>query len=547
MKSRSEDADPQASLREKLVGLGESSTRKTYYPELQRRLEELSESEAFLKNIVDNIPAMVFVKDAADLNYVAFNKAGEELLGYSGEEMLGKNDYDFFPAEQAAFFIQKDREVLTHGHLLEIAEETIKTRDGRELILHTKKIPLYDSRGNARYLLGISEDITERKLLEAQLLQSQKMEAVGHLASGIAHDFNNILMVIMGYGDVLTTDRTLDEQQQHKVAQIVDAAEKASQLTRNLLAFGRKQQIKPRLADINDIVCEIQKFLLRIIGEDIQLRTDCAPEALLALVDSSQIEQVIINLATNARDAMPKGGLLSIETRLHQVDQPSAPGAGTTRPMQYACISVTDTGTGMDEKTKGRIFEPFFTTKDLGKGTGLGMPIINGIIKQHNGFIDIRSELGAGTTFMIYIPLAKRQTAEAAKEPAPVVPPKGHGETILVAEDDAAVRELVQMILKKNGYEVLLAGDGQDAVEMFSSEHSRIRLVLMDLIMPRMNGREASIRMRKIAPGVPIIYTSGYTRDLIASRDAQVEEGNLLEKPIQPRELLQQVHEALDR
>jgi two-component system cell cycle sensor histidine kinase/response regulator CckA len=547
MKNRSEDADALASLREKLGGLGESSVRKTYYPELQQRLEDLSRSEEFLKNIVDNIPAMVFVKDAAELSYVAFNKAGEELLGYSRDEMLGKNDHDFFPQEQAAFFSLKDREVLTHGRMLEISEETVKTRDGRDRILRTKKIPLYDNRGNAQYLLGISEDITERKHLEEQLLQSQKMEAVGHLASGVAHDFNNILMVIMGYGTMLKSDQALDEPQRHKAELIMDAAEKASQLTRNLLAFGRKQQIKPRLADINDIVRHVQQFLVRIIGEDVQLRTDIAPDVLPALVDSGQIEQVLINLATNARDAMPKGGLLTIETRLRLVGSPLADNSGSGCPGRYACISVSDTGIGMDENTKSRIFEPFFTTKEVGKGTGLGMPIVFGIVKQHNGFIDISSELHAGTTFTVSIPLANLQTAVAEETSPPPVPPKGNKETILVVEDDDPVRSLMQQILSDDGYQVLLASDGHEGVETFMAHRDRIRLVLMDLVMPHMNGKEAADRMREIDHDVRILYTSGYTMDIIESRDALVEEGSLLVKPVSPPELLRRVAEALDR
>ncbi len=545
MKNRSKESQALASLRDQLVGLGEDSVRKTYYPELQQRLEELRESEEFLKNIVDNIPAMVFVKEAVDLNYVALNKAGEELLGYSRAELLGKNDRDLFPKEQATFFTQKDREVLAQGQMLEIPEELVKTRQG-DRILRTKKIPLFDSQGKASYLLGIAEDITERKRLEEQLLQSQKMEAVGHLAGGVAHDFNNILMVIMGYGTMLKADLTLNEQQRHKLELIVDAAEKAAQLTGNLLAFGRKQQIKPRLADINDIVTHIQKFLGRIIGEDIQLRTITAPEALLAQVDSGQIEQVLINLATNARDAMPKGGVLTIETGVRQVDQPPANHNGSSQPGRYACIMVSDTGTGMDETTRNRIFEPFFTTKEVGKGTGLGMSIVSGIIKQHNGFIEISSELNVGTTFTIHIPLARLQLA-VTLEPPPPAPPRGRGETILVAEDDEAVRTLVQQTLSGYGYQVLLATDGVEAVATLAAHRRQVRLVLMDLVMPRMNGKEASDRMREQDPGIRILFTSGYTMDVIASRDTLVEEGQLLIKPVPPLELLRRVREALDR
>jgi PAS domain S-box-containing protein len=543
MKNHSEDNDARTALREKLVGLGESSLRKTYYPELQLRLEELRESEAFLKNIVDNIPAMVFVKDSDELRYQTINKAGEELLGYSREELLGKNDYDFFPREQADFFTSKDREVLSEGKLVEIAEYAVKTRCGGNRILHTKKIPLYDHNGKARYMLGISEDITVRKHLEEQLLQSQKMEAIGQLASGVAHDFNNILMVIMGYGSILKADQAIDDQQRNKIELIMDAAEKASQLTRNLLEFGRKQQFKPRLADINDIVIHIRKFLTRIIGEDVQIRTTVATDSFVADVDSGQIEQVLINLATNARDAMPKGGLLTIETELWST---ALPFAGENAPTgRYVRISVSDTGSGMDETTKNRIFEPFFTTKEPGKGTGLGMSIVHGIVKQHNGFIDIVSAPDAGTTFRIYLPLAVLRPV-ATEQVRPTITPGGNGETILVVEDDHTVAAMVQEILVGHGYQVILAADGQAAVEAFTAQRDRIRLVLMDLVMPRMNGKKAAGKMRELDPDICVIYTSGYTRDVIESRGATVNEGCLLMKPIPPFELLQRVHEALD-
>ena len=544
MKNRS-DSDAMDSLREKLVGLGETSIRKTYYPELQQRLEELRESEAFLKNIVDNIPAMVFVKDAAELRFQAFNKAGEDLLGYSRDELLGKNVYDLFPKEQADFFTSMDLQVLIGNEIVEIGEESVKSRDGRDLMLHTKKIPLYDGRGKVQYLLGISEDITGRKQLEQQLLQSQKMEAIGQLASGVAHDFNNILTVIMGYGDILKADQTMNEQQRHKVELIVDAADKAARLTSNLLTFGRKQQIRPRLTDINDIMLHIQSFLVRIIGEDVQLKTNVTPFSLPAHVDSGQIEQVLINLATNARDAMPKGGILTIATELQSAVPPFAePDAPAGK---YACISVSDTGTGMDESTKSRIFEPFFTTKELGKGTGLGMLIVNGIVKQHNGFIDVVSKPEVGTTFRIYIPLAEQQKVSVEEKKTPPAPRRGDGETILVAEDDAPVRALVQQILSGYGYNVLVAADGVEAVEIFTVHRHNVKLVLMDLVMPRMNGKEACDRMLDLEPGLPVLYISGYAMDVIKSRYDLVGERTLLIKPIPALELLQRIREALDR
>jgi two-component system cell cycle sensor histidine kinase/response regulator CckA len=546
MKNHSDSPDPVDSLHKKLTGFGDDSVRKTYYPELQQRIEDLRESEAFLKNIVDNIPAMVFVKDAVELRYVAFNKAGEDLLGYPREDFLGKNDHNLFPEEQAEFFIRKDREVLARGEMLEIPEETVKTRSGENLIVHTKKIPLFDSEGNVRYLLGIAEDITGRKQLEEQLLQSQKMEAIGQLAGGVAHDFNNILMVIMGYGNMLKMDLEPDTAQKDKVERIIEAADKAAQLTRGLLAFSRKQEMKPQVTNLNDVVQQVQKFLVRIIGEDVRLSTELEPAELMVKIDSGQIEQVLINLATNARDAMPKGGMLTISTSLLDMDESFIQANGYGDPGRYAQITVSDTGIGMDEKTRNRIFEPFFTTKEVGKGTGLGMAIVYGIVKQHRGFINVYSEPLIGTTFRIYIPMIEKELAEA-EEIIPSLPPKGGSETILVAEDDVAVRTLVQEILTGFGYVVIPAVDGQDAVEKFRANRDTIKLILMDIIMPKMNGKEASREIRHLDSAVKILYSSGYTLDIIQSRNVLDEGEELVMKPVQPLELLRKVRELLDR
>lgn len=546
MKNRSDSPDPLDTLQKKLAGFGEYSLRKTYYPELQQSLEDLRESEAFLKNIVENIPAMVFVKDADELRYVALNRAGEGVLGYAREEMLGKNDRDLFPEDQAAFFSLKDREVLAQGELLEIPEETVKTRSGEDRILRTKKIPLFDSEGKARYLLGIAEDITDRKHLEEQLLQSQKMEAIGQLAGGVAHDFNNILMVIMGYGNMLKIDLDLDSPQKEKLEHIIEAADKAAQLTRGLLAFSRKQEMKTRVVNLNDVVQQVEKFIVRVIGEDVRLATRHDPADLLVKVDSGQIEQVLVNLATNARDAMPKGGVLTIGTGLLDIDELFVHANGYGEPGRYALISVSDTGVGMDEKTKARIFEPFFTTKEVGKGTGLGMAIVYGIVKQHRGFINVYSEPQIGTTFRIYIPLMEHELATDEEIAAPE-PPKGGTETILVAEDDAAVRALVQEVLAGFGYTVISAGDGQDAVEKFAAHSAEVRLVLMDIIMPGKNGKEACHEIRQLAPDVKVLYSSGYTLDIIQSRDVLDEGAELIMKPVQPLELLRKIRELLDR
>jgi len=513
----------------------------------QRRAveEALRESEEFLKKIVENIPAVVFAKEAEDLRFVAINKAGEELLGFSREELLGRNNYDLFPEAQAEFFTLKDRQTLERGELVEIPEEVVQTKSG-DRILRTKKIPLFDNQGKALYLLGISEDITERKHLEEKLLQSQKMEAIGQLAGGVAHDFNNILMVILGYASMLKRDAVLDAPQMEQVQHILDAADKAAQLTSGLLAFSRKQVMKPRTVNLNDVILHVEKFLSRIIGEDLQLKSILCDDYLFVNIDSGQIEQVLINLATNARDAMPKGGSLTIETDIQQLDELFVQANGFGEPGPYAVISVSDTGTGMDEETRRKIFEPFFTTKELGKGTGLGMSIVYGIIKQHNGFINVYSEPQLGTTFRVYLPLSAT-CALADDQRQGAAPPSGGPETIMVVEDESALRQLLEKILTSFGYRVILAPNGREAAVRFAAERGGVDLILMDMIMPGMSGRDACNAIRELDPGAKVLYMSGYTMDVIKTRDVLEKGTELLMKPVRPLELLSKVREMLDR
>uniref|UniRef100_C6E8J1 histidine kinase n=1 Tax=Geobacter sp. (strain M21) TaxID=443144 RepID=C6E8J1_GEOSM len=508
--------------------------------------EALRESEEFLKNIVDHIPAVVFAKEVQGLRFVTINKACQEVFGLSRAEVLGRTNYDLFPKEQADFFTKVDRETLAKGELVEVPEEIISTPSG-DRILRVKKIPLFDNQGKERFLLGIAEDITERKQLEEKLLQSQKMEAIGQLAGGVAHDFNNILMVILGYGSILLNEGALPARQKEQVEQIMNAADKAAKLTSDLLAFSRKQVIKPATMNLNDIILHVEKFLSRIIGEDVQLKARLTPRELQVDVDRGQIEQVLINLATNARDAMPKGGLLTIETSSLQIDDAFVQANGIGAPGPYAVISISDTGVGMNEQTRRRIFEPFFTTKEMGKGTGLGMSIVYGIIKQHNGFVNVYSEPKIGTTFRIYLPFSE-QSSEAALDPQAPDSAPGGAETILVVEDEPDLRLLLQNILSGAGYCVLLAENGQVAVERYAAgAGGEIALVLMDMIMPGMSGKEACRAIRAIDPAAKVLYTSGYTMDIIKSRDLLEEGTELLMKPVRPLELLKKVREMLDR
>ncbi len=512
----------------------------------RRAVEEaLRQSEEFLKNVVDHIPAMVFAKDAVKLRFITINKYGEELLGFSRKEILGRSNHDLFPKEQADYFSAKDRETLESGELVEIPEEVISTATGNRT-LHTKKIPLMDDQGKARYLLGIAEDITEKKQLEEKLLQSQKMEAIGQLAGGVAHDFNNILMVIMGYGSMLRNDPALASENREQVERIMEAADKAAQLTAGLLTFSRKQVIKTQTVDLNEVIRRVEKFLSRIIGEDVQLKAQLPEHPLPVEMDSNQIEQVLVNLATNARDAMPRGGLLTVATSLQRIDQGFVDANDAGSPGPYAVVSISDTGMGMDEATRRRIFEPFFTTKELGKGTGLGMSIVYGIVNQHGGFINVYSEPGLGTTFRIYLPLSPSafEAAEALRE---LERPRGGSETILVVEDEANLRTLLEQVLSGAGYRVLLAENGSVAVDTFARHEGEIALILMDMVMPGMSGKEACGAIRRLDPSARVLYTSGYTMDIIKSRDLLEEGTELMTKPVRPAELLRKVREMLDR
>ncbi len=391
----------------------------------------------------------------------------------------------------------------------------------------------------------IFSDITEKTHLEEQLRQAQKMEAVGQLAGGIAHDFNNILQVIIGYATILNMENRMDPKQQEEIGHILSAAEKAARLTNGLLAFSRRQVMDPKEVDLKDIVQNVQNLLVRVIGEDIRLQSKTDESPLPVKVDGTQIEQALINLATNARDSMPHGGTLTIETAIQHADSPLEHAHGYGEPGRYACITISDTGCGMEEEIRCRIFEPFFTTKEVGKGTGLGMAIVYGIIKQHNGFINVYSEPGHGTTFRMYLPLATAEQGANAHTPCPA-PSQGGSETILLAEDDISVRKLLVSVLTSFGYNLIQATDGEEVVEKFAANQDKISLILMDMIMPKRNGMEAYAEISRLKPGVKVLYVSGYTADFIQGRGVSDTGINLIMKPLQPSELLQKVREILD-
>jgi len=406
--------------------------------------------------------------------------------------------------------------------------------------------PLRDIGGNIVAAVEIIRDISEQKKLEAQLRHAQKMEAVGTLAGGVAHDFNNILNVIMGYGAMVIGTLAADSQAKQDMHEVLLAADKAADLTKRLLIFSRKQVVEVKSVNINELILGLQKMLVRIIRENIDFHLDLAGRPLIVQADAGQIEQVLINLAANARDAMPEGGLLTIGTGLEEVDEEYVASYGYGKPGRYALVTVTDTGQGMDAETQKKIFEPFFTTKGVGEGTGLGLAISYGIIKQHSGYIKVYSEPGHGTVFKIYLPLSEEATAPDTKTEG-AVPVKGGNETILVAEDDPALRKLTAIVLESFGYTVITAEDGEEAVSKFMENRDHISLVVLDMIMPKKNGKEVSVAMRKVCPKMKILFASGYTMELITTKELTEGGFDFIQKPFPSKVLLAKVREVLDR
>jgi signal transduction histidine kinase/CheY-like chemotaxis protein len=393
--------------------------------------------------------------------------------------------------------------------------------------------------------LGTAYDITERKKLEEQFRQSHKMEAVGLLAGGIAHDFNNILTAIIGYGNLVKMKLAANDPLLNYVDQILSSSERAANLTHSLLAFSRKQIINPHPVNINEIIHGVGKLLTRLIGEDIELKMDLEDRELIILADTGQVEQVLMNLATNARDAMSAGGgTLTIKTEHVELDQDFINNHGYGSLGRYALLTVADTGVGMNGLTQARIFEPFFTTKEMGKGTGLGLSMVYGIVKQHEGYITVYSEPGMGTTFEIYLPLVEPSKREIeSMKPAEAL--RGT-ETVLVAEDDETVRTFAMTLLTESGYTVIGAPDGEQALAKFKENEDRVRLLIFDVIMPKMNGKDAFEEIRKSRPDVKVLFMSGYAADIFEKKNIPEQGLNLVLKPIAPTEFLKKVRETLD-
>lgn len=512
----------------------------------------LRESKDLLEIIVENVPQMVFLKDAAELRFLLFNKAGEELLGYKRETLLKKNDLDLFPPEQAGYFLSKDRETLARGGMLDIPEEPIDTAKKGRRLLHTRKVCIKGADGAAKYLLGISEDITDIKMagleksaLQAQLLQSQKMEAIGRLAGGVAHDFNNILTAIQYYGGVIAKSYAPGDPRAADAQEILAASERAAGLTRQLLTFSRRQVIMPKVLDLNKTIADMVKMLRGLIGEDVSLETRLSGAPCLVMADAGQLEQLLMNLAVNARDAMPGGGAITIASEILSPDAGFTAAHPELKRGRLVKLTARDTGHGMTAEVRSHIFEPFFTTKPAGRGTGLGLPTILGIVKQSGGEIEVESEPGKGAAFFVYLPLAAPAEQQAEK---PVEKPASlrGTETVLLVEDDRMLRRLGERLLRENGYTVLAAADGVDALQALERYGRPVDLLITDVVMPGMNGRELALEVSRRGLAARTLYMSGYTDEVIAKHGVLEPGLAFIYKPFTVEALTLKLREVLE-
>jgi PAS domain S-box-containing protein len=501
----------------------------------EQRFRALSEQ---FHTLLDAIPDCIFLTSGNRISWA--NKAttrqyGADLAGFEGTfcfHTLQKRaePCEECPALRAIASSQTENTIIT-------------TTDNRTIDLRT--VPVFDADGQVRGVIEIGRDITEQRRTEEQLRHAQKMEAIGTLAGGIAHDFNNILTSVIGYGSLLLMKMAESDPLRSNVSHILTAADRAAALTQGLLAYSRKEASDLRSIDLNDIIKRVDRFLSRIIGEDVEMTVIPADAPLTVLGDAGQLEQVLMNLATNARDAMPGGGSLLIESKEADIDESFISFHGFGTAGSYALITVSDTGNGIEEATREHIFEPFFTTKEVGKGTGLGLAIAYGIVKQHRGFINVYSEPGKGTTFRLYFPLTGIVPQDERKT-APL-PARGKGETILVVEDSEHIRDLLRELLSECGYRVIEAADGEEGVERFREKCDEVDLVLMDVIMPRKNGKEAFDEIRAIDPEVKTLFMSGYTADVISRKGIDAAGLDLVTKPVTPGALLAKIREVLDK
>jgi len=508
------------------------------------------EAEARYRDLFENANDMIYTRDLGGY-FTSVNGMGERLTGYTREQLLAMSLEQLFSPEYLHLRAEEDLKHQSEAALAMAEEIEFIRKDGTRVFVEVSSRLIYEN-GRPTGVQGIARDVSERrraeeqrKLLEDQLLQAQKMESIGTLAGGVAHDFNNMLTAIIGNIQLVLESTPAESLEYPMLTEIEKAATRATALTRQLLTFSRRQPIERRTIDLNATINELFQMLQRLIGEHVDVAIRLADQLPLIFADPAQIQQVVMNLAVNARDAMPGGGHLLIATRELELDEQAARNHPWARPGRYVQLIVGDTGTGMDSELQQRIFEPFFTTKERGKGTGLGLSVVYGIIKQHEGFVQVDSAANRGTTFTIFLPVPEVALGVVVPDLSPLV--RGGNETILVAEDEESLRYLASTVLERLGYTVILAEDGLEAVNLFRANQSRIDLVILDLVMPRLSGRDAFERMRAIRPDLRALFVTGYDdAAVVPGVDALISGAHLLQKPYRVDMLGLRVRELLD-
>ncbi len=509
----------------------------------------LRESEERYRHLIELSPNGILLDTQGQISFV--NTDGAEFLGAGHpEQLLGRPTLDIVHPDDREITGEMIRQVREEGRTVPLIEEKLLRLDGAVIEAEVMAAP-FTSEGKPAVQV-VFRDVTARKRAEEalreseeQLRLSQRLEAIGRLASGIAHDFNNLLTVIGGYSELLLHQLDQNNPMSQIVEEIRKAGDHAASLTRQLLAFSRKQVLQPKVLDLNSVVTEMEMMLRRLIGEDIELITVLSPNAARINADPGQIEQVLMNLVVNARDAMPQGGKLIIRTDNVELTEGYASQHIAVRPGRYVMLAVSDTGTGIDAETQKRIFEPFFTTKKIGKGTGLGLSTVYGIIKQSGGNIWVYSEVGRGTTFKIYLPLVDEEAESIQPRATDATPPRGT-ETVLLVEDEEMVRRMTRGMLEMNGYTVIEAANGEEALAVCERHHGPFHLLLTDVVMPQMSGRELAQAIATLHPEMRVLYMSGYTDDAILHHGALDPGTVLLEKPFTSSALARKVREVLD-
>ena len=534
-----------------LSAIRDISDRKRIAEELRRANEELyrrtaeqlGEYRSMMALIVDSSEDAIIGRDLHGI-ITSWNKGAEHIYGYTPEEVIGKHVSLLAPSDRPDE-IPEILKKTARGESIEHYESVRVTKDGRQLNVSISVSPLRDAKGDIVGASSIARDITAQKRAEGQLRQSQKMEAIGRLAGGVAHDFNNILAIINACTEFLRDRIDPAAEPSHYIENIRKATERGSSLTRQLLAFSRTPAIQPRVLDLNERLKDIGKLLRPLMGDDVEVLIVSKSPSAVVEADPGQLDQIVINLAVNARDAMPRGGKFILETRAARFDEAFAEQHQAMAAGKYVLLAVSDTGDGMDEATVSRVFEPSFTTKEAGKGTGLGLATVYGIVKQSAGHILVYSEPGHGTTFKIYLPSADHKIGLESKPEVETVAPKRQGTTILLVEDDEIMRSLTRQLLQEHGYTVVEADDGKSALEWVESHPGPIDLLLTDVVMRHMSGPELVEHLNASHPTLKVVYMSGYTGELIAEREVLQRGITLLEKPFTRTVLLNTIHGAL--